>query len=599
LPPPVLPSAALAQGAAAVARWRSFGASLPVLAQAAPAGFVNFFVDTQADGVVRAVPVLASHADAAGPGGVYESLGLAVYRRAVQAAAPVLRFAPGSPGRALLESLVIAPAARSGAEPPPALLSPQGRTDGALVLPVDRSASVLVPYRGPSGPRGGSFRYVSAADVLDGRLASGELAGRIVFVGTSAPGLQDLRTTPAGAGYPGVEIHASVVSGLLDRRFLVVPDDAPGYEALLVLLLGAGLAVGLTLLPVLPAAGLAGLAAAGVLGAGHLLQARHGLVLPQAAALAMTALAFVVNIAWGYFAEARTRRGLASLFGTYVPPQLVDRMLRDPRRYGMQAESKELTVLFCDMRGFTHMAEHMAPGELQAFLNSVFDRLTEVIGRHDGTVDKYMGDCVMAFWGAPVDQPDHAARAVHAAIDMAAAVRALNAERRAAGLPAISVGIGLNTGVVSVGDMGSARRRSYTVIGDAVNLAARLEGLGEHYGVEIVAGGRTRELAGAYLWQELDHVKVKGRELGVAIFTPLALRAGAAPALAEELRQWQAVLHACGQRRWDAAGQLLQPLREAYEKKVLYRVYAERLASIRLQPPADDDGDGAARFEYR
>src|SRR5690606_17816115 len=134
---------------------------------------------------------------------------------------------------------------------------------------------------------------------------------------------------------------------------------------------------------------------------------------------------------------------------------------------------------------------------------------------------KYMGDCVMAFWGAPVEQPDHAALAVAAALEMAAAVQALDAEHRAAGLPGISVGIGLNTGVMSVGDMGSARRRSYTVIGDAVNLAARLEGLGEHYGVDIVAGERTRELAGAYLWQELDRVKVKGKERGVGIFTPL------------------------------------------------------------------------------
>lgn len=582
LPAPVLPPQAGAQEAAAIARWHSFGASIPVLAEAAPAGFLNFFVDEDDDGVVRAVPMLARYAGAGGAAGYYESLGLAVYRRAVQAPAPVLRFASSGAAGARLASLVLAPAAGD-----------------ALALPVDPSASMLVPYRGAAGPRGGAFRYVSAADVLDGRLAPGELAGRIALVGASAPGLQDLRTTPVGAGYPGVEIHASVVSGLLDRRFLSVPADVRGYEAALVLLLGAGLAVGLTLLPALPAAGLAALAAAAVLGANHLLHLRHGLVMPQAAALAMIALAFTLNMAWGYFVEARARRGLARLFGTYVPPQLVTRMLSNPGRYGMHAESKELTVLFCDMRGFTSMAEHMAPAELQALLNRIFSRLTEVIGRHDGTVDKYMGDCVMAFWGAPVEQPDHAALAVAAALEMAAAVQALDAEHRAAGLPGISVGIGLNTGVMSVGDMGSARRRSYTVIGDAVNLAARLEGLGEHYGVEIVAGERTRELAGAYLWQELDRVKVKGKERGVAIFTPLApSTAATAPALADELRQWQAVLHAYEARRWSEAEELLRPLRAAHEKKVLYRAYADRLASIRLQPP-DTDWDGATRFERK
>jgi len=581
LPAPVLPLDALAPGTTTVAPWPGFGASIPALAQAAPAGFLNFFAGAQADGVVRAVPVLAAYAGAGGTPGYYESLGLAVYRRATGASTPLPRLAPGTMGRAPLASLVIAP--------------PSG---AALVLPVDASASILVPYRGPAGPQGGSFRYVSAADVLEGRLAPGELAGRIVLVGASAPGLQDLRTTPVGAAYAGVEIHASVISGLLDRRFLVVPGDAPGYEFALVLLLGIGLAAGLTLLPVLPAAALAGLAAAGVLALNHLLHVRYGLVMPQAAALTTIALAFVLNMAWGYFVEARTRRGLASLFGTYVPPQLVDRMLRDPHRYGMHAESKELTVLFCDMRGFTRMAEHMAPAELQAFLNRVFDQLTEVIGRHDGTVDKYMGDCVMAFWGAPVEQPDHATLAVRAAVEMAAAVQSINAGHLAAGLPAFSVGIGLNTGIVSVGDMGSARRRSYTAIGDAVNLAARLEGLGEHYGVEIVAGERTRELVGAYLWQELDRVKVKGKERDVAIFSPCAPRADAPLALAEELHQWQAVLRAYEQRHWDEAEQFLRPLRAAHEKKVLYRVYAERLASIRLQPP-DTDWDGATRFERK
>ncbi len=219
----------------------------------------------------------------------------------------------------------------------------------------------------------------------------------------------------------------------------------------------------------------------------------------------MIVAAFILNMSWGYLVESRASRRLANLFGTYVPPELVVEMRADPERYSMRAESKELTVMFCDMRGFTQMAEEMPPAELQDFLNTIFSRLTEVISAHRGTVDKYMGDCVMAFWGAPVDTADHAKLAVRAAVDMAAVVRELNAQNhRKTGRPEVSVGIGINTGVMSVGDMGSAVRRSYTVVGDAVNLASRIEGLGVHYGVEIVASEATQLLAPAFAWQELD-----------------------------------------------------------------------------------------------
>jgi adenylate cyclase len=229
---------------------------------------------------------------------------------------------------------------------------------------------------------------------------------------------------------------------------------------------------------------------------------------------------------WGYFVEARARRGLVRLFGTYVPPQLVDEMLVKPGHYSMRAQSRQMTVMFCDMREFTRISEHMAPADVQAFLNKHFSRLAAIISAHRGTVDKYMGDCVMAFWGAPIETANHATLAVRAALDMAQAVRELNSSHVADGRPEVSVGIGINSGVMSVGDMGSAARRSYTVVGDAVNLASRLEGLSAYYGVEIVASGATRELAPGFVWQELDSVLVRGRAQPVSVFTPLALEPG-------------------------------------------------------------------------
>jgi adenylate cyclase len=573
---PLLPPDTFPGGTAYATGWNGFGASLPMLAQAAPAaGFLNTLVGETGDGAIRSVPLIARYEGDHAQPGYYESLGLAVYRLAN--GSPPVRplLAPGG-GVPRLDSLAM----------------------GRLRIPVDETASMQVPFRGPGGATGGSFRYIAAADVVEGRLAPGELKDKIVLMGATAPGLQDLRATPVGAAFPGVEVHANIVSGLLDQRLLAVPDYAPGYEVLTVLIAGLVLAFGLSLLSA-PRAVLLGAGTAAVLVALNTwLYASHSLVLPLASALVMVALAFALNMSWGYFVESRTRRGLVRLFGTYVPPQLVNEMLQRPGRYSMRAESKEMTVLFCDMRDFTRLSEQMAPAELQAFLNTVFSRLTNVISAHRGTVDKYMGDCVMAFWGAPIDTPDHAALAVRAALDMADAVRDMNRIHRAGGRPEISVGIGINSGVMSVGDMGSTARRSYTVVGDAVNLASRLEGLSGHYGVEVVASGTTRDLTPGYTWQELDSVLVKGKAQAVAIFTPLTTEAAIAAQRTGQLQRWAQVLAAYRRQDWAVGRNLLAPLLAADAKKVLYQLYAQRLASMALRPQ-DPGWDGATRFETK
>lgn len=584
LPAPLLPADAFPSGHDRAARWNGFAGSIEPLARAAPAsGFTNVLIETSEDGVIRAAPLMARYEGDAAVPGYYESLGLAVYR-----------LAHGQPS----VSASLAPTGLAGgAAPLEALVFdlPGGRR---LRVPVDQSASLLVPYRGPGGVRGGSFHYISAVDVLRGKLAPGELKNKIVLVGATAPGLQDLRATPVGAAFPGVEVHANIISGLLDRRLPFVPDYAPGYEVLALLVVGLTLAFGMSLLPAARAALLGLGASVVVVGLNAALFASFGVVLPLAATVLMIGMVFVLNMSWGYFVEARARRGLARLFGTYVPPELVDKMLERPERYSMRAESKELTVMFCDMRGFTQLSETMAPTELQVFLNTVFSRLTAIINAHRGTVDKYMGDCVMAFWGAPVDAPDHAVLAVQAAIEMAAAVQQINLAHRASGRPEISVGIGLNTGVMSVGDMGSAVRRSYTVVGDAVNLASRLEGLNGHYGTEIMATDATRQASSLFLWQELDRVYVRGKARAVAIFTPVARVDAAEPAQHAQLERWLLVLAAYRAQQWEEARQLLAPLLAVDAKKVLYQVYEKRLASMARQPQ-DPNWDGAIRFETK
>ena len=426
----------------------------------------------------------------------------------------------------------------------------------------------------------------------------GQLKDKIVLLGTTAPGLLDLRVTPVGETYPGVETHANVISGFLDGKVFVKPDYAVGFEVVILVLSGLTLALALPLLSAPRAVATSAAVTAALVGLNFWLYSTYGLVLPLATALVMALTAFALNMSYGYFVESRSKRELANLFGTYVPPELVDEMVKDPDSYSMKASAKELTVMFCDMRGFTRMSETMEPTQLQALLNSVFSRLTDLIRSNRGTIDKYMGDCVMAFWGAPVETPEHAALAVKTSLEMVQAVRQLNEEHRSKGLPEIGIGIGLNTGSMCVGDMGSDIRRSYTVIGDAVNLGSRLEGLSKIYGVDTVVSVSTRELATGFAWQELDKVRVKGKDQAVAIFCPVALAGQLDKQLSSELREWALALRAYRDQAWDDCDVHLLNLQRMNAQKYLYRLYTERVASMRLLP-FDPEWDGATNFETK
>lgn len=601
LPAPVLRADAFEGASPPPVVWNSFGGNIAPLVDAAPrGGFINVLMGDNDDGVVRAVPLLARYEGGIAPTGYYASFALAVYQlasRGMQAESKV-------EGEFEDDSASVTPLFAThgvvGRPLPLAALQVGQVGQGATQrrVPVDQSASMLVPYRGPGGVEGGSFRYVRAADVLRGELPPDALRDKIVLVGTTARGLQDLRATPVGSIFPGVEVHANVIAGLLDARFAVVPDYAAGYDVVQMLFAGLLLAFGMSVLPAFRAVLLGVGTVAMLVVINMLLYARGGLVMPLAAVLVMTALAFVLNLSWGFFLETRARRGLALLFGSYVPPQLVDEMMERPERYSMRAENKELTVMFCDMRGFTRLSQQVTPTELQALLNTLFSRLTAIISRRRGTVDKYMGDCVMAFWGAPVDTPDHASLAVKTALEMAGAIRKLNEEHRAKSIPEIGIGIGLNTGTMCVGDMGSDIRRSYTVIGDSVNLGSRLEGLSKTYGVDIVVSESTRKLSNAFAWQELDKVRVKGKDQAVSIFWPVAPADRLDADTAAELKTWTQTLKAYRAQDWDQVDVHLLNLQRMNAKKYLYQLYAERVASMRLLP-FDPEWDGATNFDTK
>ncbi len=500
LPAPVLTSQSVNNIPFRATLWDGFGSNIEKVARAAPhAGFFNAIADD--DGVVRSVPLLASY-----KGDYYESLALAMYR-AYLGHPKVIPNSSKNAQADSIESISLVGAAHQST---------------MKAIKVDARAAVLVPYRGLGGSEGGSFQYVSATDVLNKRIDAAQLSGKIVLLGSSAPGLQDLRITPVDQTYPGVETHANVLSSMLDGRTLFRPDYALGVEVALLLLVGLGLAFVLPALTAVSALGFSSIMLFLPLALNIFLFGSYGMVFPIASLILLSLLAYMLNMSYGYFVESKSKRELSELFGSYVPPQLVDEMMLQPANHTMKASNKELTVMFCDLRGFTQLSENLEPTQLQHMLNDVFGRITQLIMDRRGTVDKYMGDSVMAFWGAPVSMSNHAELAVLTALDIVNAVTHINQEHRAVGLPIIKLGIGINTGVMCVGDMGSFMRRSYTVVGDAVNIASRLESLTKMYDVPILVGSHTKNCAPEVTWRLIGDVQLAGKHDLFTAFTPMA-----------------------------------------------------------------------------
>jgi adenylate cyclase len=304
-------------------------------------------------------------------------------------------------------------------------------------------------------------------------------------------------------------------------------------------------------------------------------------------------------MAYGFFVEARGMRQITGLFGQYVPPELVDEMARNPERFNMEPREQELTVLFSDVRGFTTISESLTPRDLSAYINEYLTSMSLVIReRHRGTLDKYVGDAIMAFWGAPVADPQHARNAVLAALDMQSEARALNEKFRARGWPTIRIGIGVNSGVMRVGDMGSKIRKAYTVMGDAVNVASRLEGVTKQYGADIIVGEGTRRLLTGFVLREIDRVRVKGKDEPVAIYQPLGLEGQVDPSRLNEVDLWNQALRFYRQQDWDRAELQLLNLRKIAPASEVYELFIERVAHLRAHPPGTE-WDGAWTFEAK
>jgi len=566
LPPPAFTAETFNKKTISSLEIEGYSGNLKSLQDAASAsGHVLPQIDL--DGVARRLPLFVKYKD-----GYYESLSLAVYR-AVNDNEPIrviLREDEGD-NRTKIKSVDLRNAS----------------------IPVDDEGSTLIPFRG----RSPMFRYISATDIIRGNLTKGELEGKIALVGTSAQGLFDLRSAPVGEVYPGVETHANMLSGILDNNIKRKPPFEAAVRALIILLIGLPLAVALVKMNPLVAT-IAVLVTAAIFTAFNMYWWYQGYVLPLALPLLLIGALFLLNMAYGFFIEARSRRQITGIFGTYVPKELVDEMAKDPGTYTTKGESRDMTVLFSDVRNFTTISEGLAPTELTAMMNAYLTHMTVSIQEDRGTIDKYIGDAIMAFWGAPLKDEKHAEHALRSALAMQKKLKEIGPEFVSRGWPVLEIGVGLNCGMMNVGDMGSTFRRAYTVLGDAVNLAARLEGLTKEYGVGILVSENIVKTVQDIVYRELDRVRVKGKLEPISIFEPIGKKGEVPDQIIEEIDRFHRALDLVRSQKWDEAEAALTKLIDADPKRKVYGKYMDRVATLRANPPGDN-WDGVYTFTHK
>lgn len=446
-------------------------------------------------------------------------------------------------------------------------------------------------------------KYVPAVDVLTGAVDPAKIAGKLILIGTSAVGLLDIKSSPLDAFLPGVEVHANIIENILGGEQIWRPRDADYLEATAALAIGIAVIV---LVPMVRARWSAMVGAAGVAAmfgySWYSFDTSLTLYDPVYPALVATLLYMYLTYV-GYTAEEAQKRQVRQAFGQYLSPALVERLASDPSQLKLGGEMRDMTLMFCDVRGFTTISELFDAQGLTRLINRFLTPMTDIIMERRGTIDKYMGDCIMAFWNAPLDDPEHARHACDSALAMIASLRGLNeslereAKEEGRRHVPLNIGIGLNSGIVCVGNMGSEQRFDYSVLGDNVNLASRLEGQSKTYGVTVVLGEHTAAQAPDYALLELDLIKVKGKTEAVRIFSLLGDPALATTEGFQALRaKHDRLLAAYRGQRWDEARALMAELRADAQAiglhlDGLYDLYDERMEAYEANPPgAEWDG---------
>lgn len=529
----------------------------PIIAAAAKNfGFIDVFSDD--DGIIRRVPLIMNYQN-----GVYSSLALEAVRIFLLSNIKLITGNYAEQNR--LEGIQL----------------------GETIIPVDDAGQVNIPFRG----RAYTFPYLSATDVLQHHTAKDALAGKIVFVGATAIGLGDLKPTAIQNAFPGIEINATIADAILKNNFPYQPAWVLGAEVFLIVLLGLPmififpflgpriLSLVIIILPIT------------LLYLNNWVMEQTQLIVSILIPMLFTVVLGIFNLIYGYLFETRRREHLKEMFGQYVPEKHIDEMLKSSASFSLYGEDRVMTVLFADIRNFTTISEGMSAEQLKEMLNAFFTPMTEIIFKNKGTIDKYIGDLIMAFWGAPLKDKRHAQHAIQSALQMQKQIEKMRKEMIEHQWPDINIGIGLNSGMMSVGDMGSKFRRNYTVLGDAVNLASRVESLTKYYGVKIIGTENTCHDQDKFVFRLLDRVRVKGKKNGVEIYEVICLKEELTPELQNELSTCQSALTLYFSRQFSEAESIFTQLKTTYPHVKLYALYLRRLQELQNNPPpADWDG---------
>ena len=545
---------------------------LPI--EQAAAGRGLFSINPENDGIVRRVPVIME-----AQGGLVPSLSMEMLRVVSQSSAILVRV-----DEAGVQAVAVP----------------------GLEVPTDRNGQLWVHFN-----KHDPARFVSAKDILQGHVSADRMRGRLVIIGTSAIGLLDLKTTPVEAAMPGVEVHAQILESVLTKSLLVNPNYAIGAELAAAVLIGLIIIVTAPMLSATVVVLLGAALIAGLIGFSLYLFVEDNLLIDFTYPLISSWLIYLVLTFVSYFREQKQRQQIRSAFGFYLSPHMVEQLARSPEKLVLGGEERRMTILFSDVRGFTTISEHYKddPQGLTRLMNRFLTPLTNAIIERKGTIDKYIGDAIMAFWNAPVDDDEQEANACDAALEMQARAAALNvelkreAEANGGKYMPLRIGVGLNTGPCVVGNMGSDFRFNYSVLGDTVNFASRLEARTKDYRLPLVIGSRTAEGAKQkFATMEIDLIQVKGKTQPEAVFAVLGRAEAEQDPRCGQLRELNAqMLARFRKQKWDETLSLIdrcRKLADGFDVAGLYEMYVERIETYRADPPGPD-WDGVYEAESK
>lgn len=536
---------------------KAFGTTLnfPVIQESAySSGFFNIIPD--ASGIIRSVPLFISFDDV-----LYPSLALEMVRALNGTKRVFINYDVNGVSEILLDDIVI---------------------------PTDRFGRLLINYRGSEG----TFKYLSAKDIYHNNFNLEDIEGKIVLLGTSAAGLFDLRATPFESIFPGVEVHANIIDNILHGDFLHKASYLHGLNIFLIFFISLFVVIAITFTPFYLKPILSSVFVVLYVFLSYKILFSYGMAINVIFPTLAIILSSVFSIIFDYFYNIKNEKAIKTKFASKVSKSVMDDILKNIDNKGFSVASKDVTIFFSDIRGFTKISEKLQAKELIQFLNRYMEPMSEIIIKYHGTIDKFIGDAIMAYWNAPIDVEDHPDMAVQASLEQFEALKKLNKVFIEEGLPIIDIGIGINTGEVVVGEMGSSIRSDYTVIGDAINLGSRVESLCKYYGSKLNITNFTKDkLKENYVFRFLDYVRVKGKDEPVEIWQVLA-KGFPSTRIKEELELHHKAVKLYKEKSFSEALELFKVLDslDSEVNKNIYKIYIERCEQFIKTLPKTFDG---------